>query len=324
MGRFGAGLESGGSVALAASSTRSETSLPHRRRRRRVKRALTGYLFIAPFLVVFVAMLVVPLGYALYLSLFQTRLVGGRVFVGLANYAQALSDSLFLRGMTRVTEYLLFQAPVMIGLALLFALALDSGRVRFPRAIRLGMFVPYAVPSVVAALMWGYLYGSSFGLFAEIARAIHSTPFGFLTSKWMLGSIANIVWWEFIGYTMIVIYAALQAIPTELYDAAKVDGAGAVRTAWSVKIPMIRPVLQLLVFFAVVGAFQLFSEPNIMSAIAPTVIGSSYTPNLYAYNLVFTDQEANYAAAISFLVGFVILGVSYAIIFAMNRRARSR
>jgi multiple sugar transport system permease protein len=290
--------------------------------RRRTRHSLTGYLFVAPFLVMFIGVLVVPLGYAFYISLFNTRLVGGTVFVGLANYRAALSDSLFLHGMLRVTEYLLFQAPVMLGLALFFALALDSGRMRFVRFTRLGMFVPYAVPSVVAALMWGYLYGSSFGLFAEIARAVGVKPFGFLTSSWMLGSIANIAWWEFIGYTMIVIYAALQAIPTELYDASSVDGAGPVRTAWSVKVPMIRPVLQLLAFFAVIGAFQLFSEPNIMASVAPTVIGSAYTPNLYAYNLVFTDQEPNYAAAISFLVGFAILILSYGVIFSMNRRAR--
>lgn len=292
--------------------------------RRRARRALTGYLFVAPFLLGFVAVLVLPLGYAFYISLFRSRLVGGTVFVGLANYAAALSDSLFLQGMRRVTGYLLFQAPVMLGLALFFALALDSGRVRFVRFIRLGMFVPYAVPSVVAALMWGYLYGPSFGIFAEIARDIGLKPFGFLSSRWMLGSIANIVWWEFIGYTMVVIYAALQAIPTELYDASAVDGAGPLRTAWSLKIPMILPVLQLLAFFAVIGAFQLFSEPNIMAAISPTVIGNSYTPNLYAYNLVFTDQEPNYAAAISFLVGFVILVFSYVLIFSMNRRGRDR
>lgn len=291
--------------------------------RRRARHALTGYLFVAPFLAVFLLVLVVPLGYAFYLSLFRYRLVGGTVFVGLANYGTALSDTLFLHGMRLVTGYFLIQAPVMLGLALFLALALDSRRMRFVRFIRLGMFIPYAVPSVVAALMWGYLYGSSFGLFAEIARAIGVKPFGFLTSKWMLGSIANISWWEFIGYTMIVIYAALQAIPPELYDAAAVDGAGPLRTAWRVKIPMIRPVLQLLAFFAVIGAFQLFSEPNIMAAVAPTVIGSAYTPNLYAYNLVFTDQEPNYAAAISFLVGFVILILSYAVIFSMNRRTRN-
>jgi multiple sugar transport system permease protein len=291
-------------------------------RRRRAKHALTGYLFIAPFLVTFVGVLLIPLGYALYISLFNTRLVGGTVFVGLANYRAAFTDPLFLHGMRRVTEYLLFQAPVMLGLALFFALALDSGRVRFVRFIRLGMFVPYAVPSVVAALMWGYLYGSSFGPFAEIARALGATPFGFLSSKWMLGSIANIVWWEFTGYTMVVIYAALRTIPAELYEAASVDGAGPVRTAWSIKIPMIRPVLQLLAFFAVIGAFQLFNEPNIMAAVAPTVIGSSYTPNLYAYNLVFANQQANYAAAVSFLVGFAILVSSYVLIFVINRKGR--
>jgi multiple sugar transport system permease protein len=309
-------------VAIASHGrARSRARLGGRRRRRQ---ALTGYLFIAPFLAAFLAVLVLPLGYAFYISLFNTRLVGGTVFVGLENYGAALTDSLFLHGMRLVTEYLLFQAPVMLGLGLFFALALDSGRVRFVKFIRLGMFVPYAVPSVVAALMWGYLYGPSFGLFAEVARAVGLKPFDFVSSGSMLGSIANIVWWEFIGYTMVVIYAALQAVPSELYDACAVDGAGPVRTAWSVKIPMVRPVLQLLVFFAVIGAFQLFSEPNIMASIAPTVIGTSYTPNLYAYNLVFTNQEPNYAAAISFLVGFAILVCSYGVVFLMNRRGRGR
>lgn len=291
-------------------------------RRWRRKSAVSGYLFIAPFMMVFVAVLLVPLGYAFWVSLFRTQIVGGTVFVGIANYWAVFSDSLFLSGLFRVAEFLLFQTPVMLGLALFLALALDSARTRFVRLIRLGVFVPYAVPSVVAALMWGYLYGPSFGPFAQILRTFGAAAPGFLTPKWMLASIANVVTWEFTGYSMIVMYAALQAIPVELYDAAVVDGAGAIRTAWSIKIPMIRPVLQLLVFFSVIGSFQLFSEPDIMSAIAPTVIGSSYTPNLYAYNLLFTDQEVNYAAAVSFLLGFVILMLSYPVILLMNRRSQ--
>src|SRR3954470_9033152 len=125
-----------------------------------------GPLFVAPFMVLFLLLFLAPLGYSAYLSLFQHRLIGGTSFVVLDNYATALTDPLFLHGVLRVGLFFLIQVPVMLVLALLFALALDSGLMRFARVVRLGIFVPYAVPSVVATLMWGYLYGPDFGPFA--------------------------------------------------------------------------------------------------------------------------------------------------------------
>ena len=113
----------------------------------------------------------------------------------------------------------------MLALSLFFALALDSGMMRLAKFIRLAIFIPYAVPGVVATLMWGYLYGPDFGPFAQIANALGFGPPPFFTSTGMLFSIMNIVNWEFIGYNMIIIYAALRSIPAELYEAARVDGA---------------------------------------------------------------------------------------------------
>jgi multiple sugar transport system permease protein len=287
------------------------------------RHSLAPYLFVGPFLVVFAAMLIVPLCYALYLSLFQTRLVGGTVFVGLANYLDAFRDAKLREGVLRMVEFLALQVPPMLVLSVLFALALDSGRLRFARAIRLGIFLPYAIPSVVAALMWGYLYGPDFGPFAQLANAVGLPKPQFLTSTWMLGSLANIVSWEFIGYNMIILFAALRTVSPELYDAAAVDGASAWRIAWHIKLPSIRPALLLVGLFSVIGTFQLFNEPRVMLTITPTVIGSFYTPNLYAYTLAFTNREVNYSAAVSFVLGFVILVLSYAFILATSRRSRS-
>jgi multiple sugar transport system permease protein len=291
-------------------------------RRRADRHGRTAYLFIGPFLLVFAAMLVVPLGYALYLSLFQTRLVGGTVFVGFANYLDAFRDAKLREGVLRMGQFLVLQVPPMLLLSLLFALALDSGRLRFARLIRLGIFLPYAIPSVVAALMWGYLYGPDFGPFAQLANAVGLPKPKFLGSTWMLGSLANIVSWEYIGYNMIILFAALRTVPPELYDAAAVDGASAWRIAWHVKLPSIRPALLLTGLFSVIGTFQLFNEPSVMATIAPTVIGSFYTPNLYAYTLAFTNREVNYSAAVSFVLGFVIILLSYAFILVTNRRSR--
>lgn len=292
------------------------------RTRRSVDPSATGYLFVAPFLLVFAAMLVLPLGYAAYLSLFQDRLIGGTVFAGLDNYVTALQDDRLLQGVLRVAKFFAFQVPIMLAISLLAALAIDSGLLRFAKGFRLGIFLPYAVPSVVATLMWGYLYGPDFGPVAQLADKIGAAAPKFLSDGWMLSSMANIVTWEFTGYNMIILYAALRAVPHELYEAAAVDGAGPWRTAWSIKIPAIRPALLLCVIFSVIGSFQLFAEPNLLQRLAPSVIDSAYTPNLYAYTLAFTGQQVNYAAAVSFLLGAVIVLASYTVLFLTNRRSR--
>lgn len=302
-------------LRAAEMQTRKRGSLKRRQ-------AIASYCLVAPFFLVFLTMLVLPLFYSGYLSLFREQLVGGTVFAGVGNYGRALQDHVFLGGVLRMAQFLVIQVPIMLSLALVFALALDSGRLRMQRIIRLAIFLPYAVPGVIAALMWGYLYGPNFGPFAQGARAIGLPTPPFLGSEWMLGSIMNIVTWSFVGYNMIILYAALRSIPTELYEAARVDGAGAFRLAWSIKIPAIRPALLLTTIFSVIGTFQLFNEPNLLRILAPNVIGVGYTPNLYAYNLAFINQDINYAAAIAFLLGFVIMIVSYAVQFGVLRRER--
>jgi len=165
----------------------------------RSSRRTAGPLFVAPFLLLFVLLFLAPLGYAAYLSLFEHKLIGGTTFVGLDNYVTAVKDPLLIHSVLRVATFFLIQVPVMLVLALLFALALDSGLVRLARVVRLGIFVPYAVPSVVASLMWGYLYGPDYGPFAQLGRALHVPVPHFLSSGWMLGSLGNIVTWEFVG-----------------------------------------------------------------------------------------------------------------------------
>jgi multiple sugar transport system permease protein len=310
-------------TALRRAERRTGSRREAVRGRRGVSHAATGYVFVAPFMLVFLAMLVLPLAYAAYLSLFQERLIGGTVFAGIDNYTRALTDPRLLEGIGRVALFFLIQVPIMLALALLAALAIDSGLLRLSKVFRLGIFLPYAVPSVVAALMWGYLYGPDFGPFAQLADKLDVARPQFLSSDWMLGSLANIVTWEFTGYNMIILYAALRAVPHDLYEAAAVDGAGAIRTAWSIKIPALRPALLVCVIFSVIGSFQLFVEPQLMQRLAPSVIDSGYTPNLYGYTLAFTGQEVNYAAAVSFLLGAVIVVASYAVLLIANRRGRS-
>ena len=281
-----------------------------------------AYALVLPFFVVFVAMIIVPLVYSGYLSFFKKQLIGGVSFAGFANYARALTDSLFLSGVARMGVFLIIQVPIMLAFSLFFALALDSGMMRLAKFSRLAIFIPYAVPGVVATLMWGYLYGPDFGPFAQITNALGFGPPPFFTQTGMLFSIMNMVNWAFVGYNMILLYAALRSIPGELYEAARVDGASEVRIAWSIKIPAIRPALLLTIIFSVIGTFQLFTEPKLMFNLAPNVIGTAWTPNLYAYNVAFVNQDANYAAALAFLLGIVIVIVSYVVQLSAQRKER--
>jgi multiple sugar transport system permease protein len=303
---------------LAVSTMKQKRVLLRRYRWR--QRVVLPYLFLAPFLLLFLLFFILPLGYALGISFYADRLVGGTVFVGSQNYLQAFQDSSFWEGVRRMLLFMVVQVPVMLCLALIFALILDSGVAKLRTLFRLGFFLPYAIPSVVSALLWGYLYSPSFGPFAQIASSLHLPAPGFLTDSGMLASIGNIVTWQWTGYNMIILYAALQAIPPELYEAALVDGATGWKVARYIKIPLIAPALVLTCVFSIIGSLQLFNEPSIMFTLAPNVIGDHYTPNLYAYNLAFNDQQYNYSAAISFTLGAIVFVCSYVFMLATNRR----
>jgi multiple sugar transport system permease protein len=293
---------------------------PKRANPTRRRQTITAYVMLAPFAIVFLTMLVAPLVFSGYLSVFRTQLVGGTAFVGLENYAKALVDPSFLGGLGRVGLFLVIQVPIMLGLALLFALALDSGWARANRFVRLAIFVPYAIPGVVATLMWGYMYSDAVGPIGQIFEFVGLNSPEFLSAGGIIPSIMNIITWEWTGYNMIILYAALRSIPDELYEAAEVDGAGPLRIAWSIKIPAIRPALILTGIFAIIGTFQIFNEPKLLYEIAPNVVGTDFTPNLYAYNEAFISRNIEYAAALAFLLGLVIMILSY--VFQLGTRRK--
>ena len=202
-----------------------------RRHRRMVRRTLAPYLFLAPFLVLFAGVLVLPLLMAFDLSLFRDTLARGTIFVGLQNYVDILSDVALWEGLRHVMEFGAVQIPIMLCLALILALVLDSGLVWGRNLFRIAFFLPYAVPSVIGALIWAYIYGPAFGLFAPIGHFLHMAMPNFLAPQMMLSSLGNVVTWEYTGYNMIVLYAALQAVPRDVVEASWVCGAKPWQTA---------------------------------------------------------------------------------------------
>ncbi|MZD03713.1 ABC transporter permease subunit [Streptomyces sp. SID5785] len=294
-------------------TTTHPQAAPARPPSRRSRRRWTGWGFIGPFVLVFALVFLAPLVYSVYLSLFRTQLIGGTTFVGLDNYEQALQDGRFWDGVLRVGLFLVVQVPVMLGIALLVALALDSGRLFGKDFFRISVFLPYAVPAVVASLMWGFLYGTRFGLVGDIDDAFGVHLPDPLSSGLVLASIGNIVTWEFIGYNMLIFYAALRVVPHSLYEAAEIDGAGQWRVITAIKLPAIRGALVIATIFSVIGSFQLFNEPAILQKLAPNTITTDYTPNYYTYSLSFSGQQHNYSATVAIVMGVITMAVAYVV-----------
>ncbi|MER5199914.1 carbohydrate ABC transporter permease [Streptomyces sp. NPDC002755] len=277
------------------------------------RRSWTGWGFIGPFVAVFTLVFLAPIMYSIYLSLFRDQLIGGNQFVGLDNYTRALQDDAFWSAVGRVALFLAIQVPIMLGIALLVALALDSGRLYGKSFFRITIFLPYAVPAVVATLMWGFMYGTKYGLVGDINSAFGVTLPDLLSPSWVLASIGNIVTWEFVGYNMLIFYSALRVIPTSLYEAAEIDGAGQWRIISSIKLPAIRGAIVIATIFSIIGSFQLFNEPSILRPLALNAITTDYTPNFYTYSLSFNGQQHNYSATVAIIMGVITMIVAYAV-----------
>ena len=288
----------------------------------RVRRRNAGWLFILPFLLVFAAFLVAPLVYAGYLSLWTKGLATGTTFAGIDNYTRAFGDPSFRKGLWFVLRFSVVVIPLQIVVALVAALLLDEITGRLARFSRLMIFLPYAIPAVLGALMWGFLYSPTFGPIEQIASFFDFRAPFLLSQGNVYYGLLNVVTWQWSGYYMIIIYAALKGIDSSIYEAARIDGATARQIALRVKVPMVGSALALILVFSLIGTLQFFSEPQILRPIANGSITPDFTPNIYAYELAFNYAQFNYASAISFALGFVVF-VAIAIFMVVTRKRGS-
>ncbi|WNF00831.1 sugar ABC transporter permease [Streptomyces luomodiensis] len=279
-----------------------------------------GLLLAAPFALLLTATVLIPVGYAIYLSLFTDRLTGlgfsgpEQVFVWLENYGNVLTDKAFLDGVGHVALFSLIHIPLMLGGALVLALLLDSAVARLRGMWTLAVFLPYAVPGVIAGLIWAYLYSPTIGPLTDLL------PFDPLGSDGALASIANMATWQWCGYNMIIFLTALRSVPREILEAARVDGAGPVRTALRIKVPVIRPTLFVALIFTVIGSLQLFTEPLVLHNFTGSVT-TNWSPSLYVYDSAFINNEYGRAAAASIILALVSALLSALVMRLSTRRS---
>jgi ABC-type sugar transport system permease subunit len=313
------------SMALTTTSPRTAAPTPSVRRKVGVdkidrKRQRWGWLFVGPFALVFLGFLIVPLAYAFWMSLQTSTLAAGTQFTWFANYGKAFTDPIFLEGLARVGKFAIVMIPAQMLVALAAAMVLDNLTTVLSKFSRLMIFVPYAVPGVIGALMWGFLYSPRFGPGSDIFSLIGLEAPNFLSQDSIFGSLVNIVTWQWSGYYMIIIYAALRGVDSSVYEAARLDGANSWQIALRVKLPMISSSMVMVLIFSLIGTLQFFTEPQVLRAVAQGAIPVSYTPNMYAYSLAFSYSQFNYASAISFSLGIVVFIGSYLFLFLTRKQ----
>ncbi|MFG1665777.1 carbohydrate ABC transporter permease [Streptomyces sp. Y7] len=293
-----------------------------------LKRARSApYLFLLPATVLFLLFFALPIGYAVWLSFRKVQVSGlglgagarKEVWAGLENYTDALTDDELVAGALRVLGYGCIVVPVMLGLALLFALMLDSEKVRLAPVTRLAIFLPYAIPGVVAALLWGFLYLPDVSPFYFVLERLGLPQPDLLDGGPLYLALSNIAVWGGTGFNMIVIYTSLQAIPTEVYEAARLDGATPLQIALRIKIPMVAPSLVLTFFFSIIATLQVFNEPTTLKPLTNSV-STTWSPLMKVYQDAFGKGDIYAAAAQATIIALATLLLSFGFLRAANRR----
>lgn len=279
---------------------------------------------MAPFVLLFAAFFIAPIAYAISDSLFSTKASGlgfgapTKNFVFFDNYLAALNNPSFVESLGRLLAFASIEVPLMVITAVALALLLDSASAKFPRLFRVVFFIPYGVPGVIAALLWGFLYIPATSPVLQVL-SLAGISFNPLSADGVLFAIANIALWGFAGYNMLILIAALNAIPSELFEAAKIDGASGWYITWSIKLPLVRPSVILVTVFTIIGTLQLFVEPLVLRPLT-AAISSDFTPNLAAYNQSFSQGNPNLAAAMAVIVALLGFVFSFGFLRLVNRK----
>jgi multiple sugar transport system permease protein len=283
-----------------------------------------GAAFTVPFQLGFVFLYLLPIGYAVYQSLYRSQSsglgLGGTTdeFSGFDNYQQGLTDSKFMGSVLRVVLFALVQIPVMLLISLALALLLDAVTARTAGKFRIMLLVPYMIPGVVAAIVWINLYSPDVGPLTPLGD-FFGFHWNFFSSSMVWPSIGNLLTWHGIGYNMVIIYAALQGVPRELFEAARLDGATEWRIALNIKIPFVRGALVLTGMLSIIQMLQIFNEPALFRNITPETVDDSFTPIMIIYNQAFNAGNYHYAATLSVLLA-LILGVASFLFYRLTSR----
>lgn len=298
-------------------TTKKKSSLSEK-----TKEAISAYIYISPFFILFGIFGLFPILFSFYLGFQKWNGLGEMEYVGLQNFEWILTDQIFWTSLSNtLIMWVLGTIPQLI-IGIILAYALNSALIKMKSLFRVAIFMPYVTSTVAVAIVFGIMFNNQdFGLFNVILGWLGFDPVSWGTSWWGVKiAISTMVFWRWVGYNTIIYLAGLQAIPNELYEAAQIDGATIRQKIQYITIPMLRPIIILTVFTSTIGALQLFTEPLIY-------IGRSFreegiTVVLYLYREAFTNLSFGPASAAAIILFIIIIIISSINVFIANRIGR--
>ncbi|MEU9882653.1 carbohydrate ABC transporter permease [Streptomyces phaeochromogenes] len=272
------------------------------------------YAAISPFYLLFLAFGLIPVGFSLYLSFHRWDGLGSMQYAGLSQYKYLLSDTDFWSSIGNTIIIWALATFPMIFLAMVTAVMLNSA-VRFKKIYRFAYFLPNVTSVVAVAIIFGSVFSTNFGLVNALLQAVGLDQVAWLNTPWGIKvAIATLMTWQWTGYNAIIFLAGLQTIPGELYEAARVDGAGPIQTFFRITLPMMRPVLLFVLVISTVTGLQSFSEPQVLlqtTANESTFSGgpdhAGRTMVLYFFQQTFDNNDFGYGAAVAWGIFLVVV-----------------
>jgi multiple sugar transport system permease protein len=275
---------------------------------------VVGWTLAAPALIVIAVFFAVPVVMGLALSLTDFDLyaladLSTLRFVGLDNYGRLLRTPLFWQALGNTLYFVAVGVPASLGLSLGAALLLNAGVAKWQALFRTALFAPVVTTVVAVAVIWRYLLHTRYGLINQALAGLGIDPVDWLGDPhWSMPAIILFAAWKNFGYNMVILLAALQAVPRELYEAARVDGAGSLRQFTDLTFPMLTPTLVMVAIMTLAGYFQLFAEPYVMTQGGP--LRSTVSVLYFMYEEGFRWWNLGYASAVAFLLFLIIFAVS--------------
>lgn len=298
-------------MATAATTVPNDRRTNKRSIASRMWRERSAYLFIAPGFIIFAIFTVIALIFAFYLTFHEWSIISPtKPFVGLDNYREILKDPDFRTSVFNTAYFTLGSVPLSMAIGLFLALLLNQP-IRFVGLFRTMYFLPVVTPFVVTAILWKWLYNGEFGLFNYYLLKTHliDQPLLWLSSQNLaMPAVILMSIWSGVGFSMVIYLAGLQAIPEELYESAKLDGAGPLQRLWYITVPMLAPTSLFLLVIGVISSMQIFTQIYIMTSGGP--VNKTTTVVYYIYEWIFKFYDLGYASTVSMGLFVLLLGMT--------------
>ncbi len=267
-----------------------------------------GWLLTSPYIIFFCLFTAFPIIFSFTLIFHRWNIVGPMHFIGLANFQLLFHDPLFWKSILNTLWFLSIHIPLQIGIALILAAILNE-KIRGLMFFRASFFLPVVISGVVITILWKQLYSTETGYINLLLSALGLSKIPWLTSTtFAMPSIAIMATWKNVGLYTVLLLAALQSVPRQLYEAATLDGANKIQQFFHITVPVINPVLVMVIILSTINGFNLFIEPYIMTGGSP--LNSTLSVVLYIYKQAFSFYKMGYAATMGFTLALIIFTVA--------------